>query len=198
MKTRLRPLLAALALGLAFLPVALRADSMPAPTRVARLDALVGLAPEQKAAALDIFSGENAILDSFTTLEDRMLKGAPARDSSRAHIRAMLTPEQRKKYDLSPQADGGGLMSNPENMVERADKLLRFSADQRRQALAIIWNELIEQIAATPDDEAPKGFFWTQAVQDHLRTIMTAEQLRLYDTTPFSQGGGMVRGPQKR
>jgi hypothetical protein len=195
MKIRLRNLFGALALGLAFLPAISLADSMSPERRVARLDSLVSLSGAQKAQATEIFALEVATLDSIGgSPQDRALKGMPAREQSRAQIRALLTPAQRKKYDISPQTAGGGLMVNPEFIVARIDKLLSLNSDQKRQATAIIWNELIEQVAATPEDQTLKGFHWQQATVDQVRGLLTAEQQRIYDSTPLSQGGGQL-GP---
>ncbi len=167
--------------------------SMMAAERTARLDKLVGLTADQRAEATEVFREENAAVDAIGgDLRDRALQGAPAREQSRAQIRALLTPTQRKKFDLSPQSDGGGLAVNPDVMVARIDKLLTLTADQKVQATAIIWNALTDEIAALPEDQALKGFRWQQATVDQLRAILTAAQQQIYDATPVPQGGGKV------
>ena len=181
---------AALALGLALVPMIGRAVSPSAESRVARLDALVQLSSNQQTAALLIFAHENAVLDSLATPEERVQKGSDARLASRTQIRAVLTPEQRKKYDISPQTLGGGSVVNPESFVDRLHQAIPLNAEQKTEALQIIWHEHIDQVAATPPDQAPKGFFWSQAVRDQLRAILTPEQQAKFDATPPYRSSG--------
>jgi Spy/CpxP family protein refolding chaperone len=190
MKSILRPMLAAFALGLALVPVASRAASQPPEGRVDRLDTLVKLTADQKLRAAEIFRNENAILDAFTNIDDRALKGMDARVESRAQIRALLTPEQRKKFDVSPQSLGGGLPVDPQNLVDRLDQVVSLTADQKAKALQIIWNDLTDQLAATPEGQALKGFMWQQPVRDQLRALLTPAQQAKFDvTSPYRRSG---------
>src|SRR5262249_50231845 len=99
----LRTLLAPLAVfaGLA----ALHAAGLSIETRVDRLDALVHLTPKQKVEIAAVFRQEDDALAQLKPGDSPALS-APARQASRAGVRALLTPEQRKVYDLSPQTVG--------------------------------------------------------------------------------------------
>src|ERR1700712_3544591 len=70
--------------------------------RVDQLIQLVGLSARQEDQARTIFSQENDALQQFSSIEDRMQKGMPIRQKSRAEIRTLLTPAQQKIYDRSP------------------------------------------------------------------------------------------------
>lgn len=269
MKSLLRPLLAALAFGLALMPVSSRAAQPAAEVKVAQLDALVQLSPDQKAQALEIFRNENTVLDGlniasgdahtvqtwFATrgksrddigallapvqkkvyehsrqnvggglirvspeeqvarldrlvgltpgqktvayqvfdeeLEslldlpsaDRLAKGGEFRQTAKAQIRSLLTPEQLMKYNHAPQDQGGGLPANPENMVASLSQLVSLTSVQKAQATQILWNEVDAQLAAGTPEEPPKGFRWTPRVKDQLRAILTPDQQAKFDVT---------------
>lgn len=156
--------------------------------RVARLDQLVTLTPEQKINAAEIFRVEDAALEALPA-NDRPLSGADARQKSRQQIRSLLTPAQRNKFDLAPQSLGGGLRVNPDFMVERLEQLLTLSADQKQRAREILWNELADQLAAVPEGSELPGFRWKDETQDKIRALLTPAQLQKYNATPVSQGG---------
>jgi Spy/CpxP family protein refolding chaperone len=80
--------------------------------RMTRLDEQLALTPEQKAqiaAIWDKAEKESAALrhDAAVTAGDRKTKRRVAMKSARAEVRAVLTPEQQKKFDAMPR-DGAG------------------------------------------------------------------------------------------
>ncbi len=152
--------------------------------RVSRLDTLVHLTPEQKAKIAAVFAKEAAALDGFAAGEERALKGGEARQASRAEVRALLTDDQRSKYDVSPQQLGGGLPANPDNLTLFMDQAIPLTAEQKKQVSAILWDEITDQIAAMPPDKALPGFRWSDKVRDRLRAVLTPEQQAKFDVTP--------------
>jgi hypothetical protein len=193
MNPPLRPVLLALAFGSLCFILSLQAAGMNSDVRLARLDQLVGLTSDQKAKAAQIFQTEDQSIEALAP-NDRLVKGSDARQSSRQQIRALLTPPQRNKFDLAPQTMGGGLRTNPDNLVDRLHQLLNFSAEQKQRAREILWNELADQLAAVPEGGELPGFRWRDATRDQLRAILTPEQLAKYNSTPQIQGGGGKMG----
>ncbi len=153
----------------------------------ARLDRLVGLSPAQQAVALQIFQEElETLLD--LPAADRLVKGGEARQAAKAQTRAILTPEQQKKYDRTPPGEGGGMPGNPENMVASLDQVVSLSAAQKAQAGQIFWSEMDAQLATATPDRPLKGFTWRQPLRDQLRAILTPEQQVKFDAAPLYSG----------
>lgn len=158
-------------------------------SEVARLDELVKLTPGQRTIALQVFEEKFESLVGLLPLE-RPEKGMESRQATRALIRATLTPEQRKIYDITPQLRGGGALANPDSMVERLDQVVALTAAQKTQATEILWDDFKAQIAALAPDEAPHGFRWTQGVRDRLRALLTPAQQAKFDVTPPYRSSG--------
>jgi hypothetical protein len=76
-------------------------------TMVTRLDEAVTLTADQKTKATDIYK---KMADQMQALapEDRRTKGQEIRTATNAEIRALLTPDQQKKFDAMPQGRGPG------------------------------------------------------------------------------------------
>lgn len=151
--------------------------------RVDRLDALVHLTPEQRMRAAALFAKEATILDGIPE-QERGEKGMEARVATRKDVRAALTDEQRRKYDISPQSLGGGLPVDPANMVTRLDQAVKLTPQQKQKAIEILWEDVIDQVAALPADQQLKGFQWRDPVRDRLRGILSNEQQSAFDVTP--------------
>src|SRR5439155_18060268 len=128
-----------------------------------------------------LFQKEATALDAITTIEDRAMKGMEARQATRADLRALLTPEQRKKYDVSPQSLGGGLAADPANLVAFLDQAIPLTAEQRKKATAILWDDITDQMAALPEDKPLPGFRWSDPVRAKLRAVLTPEQQAKFD-----------------
>src|SRR5436305_451747 len=151
MKSSLRAYLVPLVLG--FVVVSrLFAAGANVDRRVDLLAQLVGLNEEQKTRARAIFSDENTALQQFSSLEDRMEKGAPIRQKSRADIRALLTPPQQKIYDRSPQRLGGGAMRDPAATTSRVDSVVSLTEEQATQVAALYLKE-VDVLAALSLEE---------------------------------------------
>lgn len=193
MNPPLRHILAALTLGSLCFVLGIQAAGMKSETRVARLDQLVTLTDEQRAQAAGIFQAEDAAIEALP-VPDRLMKGTEPRQKSRQQIRALLSPTQRNKYDLAPQTLGGGLRSNPDNMVHTLDGLLALSDEQKQRAGIILWSELADQLAAVPEGGELMGFRWREGTRDKLRAFLTPAQLQKYDSTPTSEGGAAKTG----
>ena len=102
----------------------------------------------------------------------------------------MLTPEQRQKYDVSPQRLGGGLPADPANLVVSLDQKVTLTAEQKQKATAIIWDDLMDQMAKLPAEQTLPGFRWSDKVRDQLRGVLTPEQQAKFDqTTPYRKSG---------
>jgi hypothetical protein len=197
MKPLLRPTLAALALGLAFLPVAGFAQNVNMnPQNMAdRLDQAVGLSSGQRAQVIEIFQKEIEALNAFTP-QERPVKGMEARQGALAEVRAMLSPVQRKRYDLTPQGQGGGLtMMSPENEVARLDAAVALTASQKAAAAGIFVEQIEALMDIPPADRPEKGAPIRQAAKAQIRALLTAEQQQKYDATPQSKGGGQKVNP---
>ena len=74
---------------------------------LARLDEAVTLTADQKTKVTDIYK---KMADQIGALaqEDRRTKGQDIRTATNAEIRALLTPDQQKKFDAMPQGRGPG------------------------------------------------------------------------------------------
>jgi hypothetical protein len=92
--------LAGLALGLGLAPTSWGAGFIPG--NVAdRLDRVVAFTPAQRSQVIEILTKENAALQALAP-QDRPALGAPIRKSANERIRALLTPDQQKRYDANP------------------------------------------------------------------------------------------------
>ncbi|HWA08080.1 MAG TPA: hypothetical protein VG838_01300 [Opitutaceae bacterium] len=150
---------------------------------VARLDTLVQLTAEQKTAALQIFTDQiEALMDIPSA--DRIEKGTPIRQGTRAAIRALLTPEQQQTYDATPQIRGGGQKMNPVNMGVRLDGVVNLSDEQIRQVAVIYIQEAADLQPLTPAEQPTKGRTIRQAAAAQIRELLTPEQQQKFDANP--------------
>lgn len=181
MKSLLRPLLAALALGLAFLPSPGRAAGPTPEVRVVRLDQLVGLTSDQKPKVADVFRREDAELLALNP-SDRPLKAMEVRQASRDRVRALLTPAQQKIYDRAPQVRGGGLtLPTPETKLANLDKNVGLTEAQKAVAMQVFQEEFEALVAIPPGERLERGQPYRTAAQDQVRALLTPEQLAKMD-----------------
>ena len=127
MKTSLRNFIAVLALGAAALPMAsIAQEAPPAEKRgpggpggpgggrgrmtpeqqVERLSEALALTAEQKTKIVAIYKDQAAALQAIPQ-EERREKGMEMMKATREKVRAVLTPEQMKKFDDMPPMGGG-------------------------------------------------------------------------------------------
>jgi RNA polymerase sigma factor (sigma-70 family) len=151
--------------------------------KIDRLDLLVGLTPQQKTHVGALFAKESAALE-LIPMAERGEKGQDIRVATRDAVRAALSEPQRRKYDVSPQSAGGGLAADPAMMVTRLDQTVTLTTEQKQKATEILWDDLIEQVAALPPDQQLRGFLWHNRVRDRLRILLTPEQKARFDQTP--------------
>jgi hypothetical protein len=78
--------------------------------KVQQLDRVVHLTESQKAECAKIFAAQDRAVTAYLSMDVLELVRAtdPIRQQARAQIRALLTPDQRKIYDATPQRRGGG------------------------------------------------------------------------------------------
>jgi hypothetical protein len=171
----LRPTLAAVAFGVAFLPAAAFAQNVNMnPQNMAdRLDQAVSLSAGQRAQAVEIFQREIEALNAFTP-QERPVKGVEARQGALADVRAMLSPAQQRKYDLTPQSQGGGLtMMSPENEVARLDQAVKLTRSQKAAATGIFEAQIEALVEIPPADRSDKGMPIRQAAKAQIRALLT-------------------------
>ena len=122
MKSSLRSFIGVLALGAALLTATSMAQNGPAPAEkrggpggarmgfeqmVARLDEAVTLTAEQKTKVTEIYQEQMAAMQAIPQ-EERREKMREAMGATREKVRALLTPEQAKKFDDMPAPGRGG------------------------------------------------------------------------------------------
>ncbi len=74
--------------------------------QIERIDAAVTLTAEQKTKVREILASVQEKTQALPK-EERRAQGAELRKASNAQIRAVLTPEQQKKFDAMPAPQGG-------------------------------------------------------------------------------------------
>jgi len=181
----LRPFLAALAIGLALVPVIVRGAGANINNAVDRLDKLVGLTAAQKTQAADVFTSENDALQAIASPEDRLVNGMPIRQNARAQVRTLLTPAQQQIYDAAPQRLGGGSMQDTAAVAARIDKVVALTDDQVAPVAAIYQEEADALRALAAEDRAGRpGAAIRQATKAQIRALLTLEQQQKFDANP--------------
>jgi hypothetical protein len=159
------------------------------------VDSLVSLSAEQRARVTEIVNRTMAVLGTLSSAE--RLQDFKILGKMRTDIRDVLTPEQRKKYERTPQTNGGGLtVARPENKLERLDQLVALTAEQKTQAMRI-FNTEFEALLALPDSERTMGGMTARkATREAIRAILDSGQQAKYDVAPQSKGGGSTKAPR--
>ena len=110
-----KTLLVAAALSAAFVSPAMHAQDqqkkggrgMPSPEQqVARLDEALTLTADQKTKITAILKSSAEKMQALSQ-EERREKGREIREEANKEIKALLTPEQQKKFDEMPQGGRG-------------------------------------------------------------------------------------------
>ena len=184
MKSFLRPILVPFAFGLVLVSPLLGAG-MNIERTVDRLAQLVSLTSQQKNQAAEIFAHENAALQEFPSIQERMEKGMPIRQKSRADIRALLTPAQQQIYDRTPQRLGGGSMQDPAAIISRVDKVVSLTDEQTQQVAALYLKQADALQALSPEQRASgQGGAISRATKAQVRALLTPEQQAKFDANP--------------
>ena len=155
----------------------------------ARVDEALALTAQQKVQATEIFTRQLASLATLSESE-RFQGSIRINAAAREEIRAILTVEQRWRYDRTPQNEGGGLtMVSPETKVTRLDALVGLTPAQKLSAAKIFADELDALLAIPKEERLQKGATARQAAKAQIEALLTPEQLMKYKAAPPSEGG---------
>ena len=118
----------------------------------------------------------------------------PIRQRARDQIRALLTPEQRAKFNLIPEKMGGGLTGlSPWEQLDKLDKLVHLAPGQKKPVL----DELIDRTENLMENQAPEQASKAQEIRlvisAEIRALLTPEQQKILDTAEAKhreQSGG--------
>lgn len=154
------------------------AAQWPTASRVAQLDGLVSLSPEQKLKAKEIFERERSALVALGANVEAIQGNMEARQRSRTEIRAILTPAQRRVYDRTRTGAGGGLtIPEPQTKVDRLDKEVGLSPGQKAAALLVFKEEFESLLALDPNERADAGAPFRLVAKNQIQAILTTAQL---------------------
>lgn len=175
MNTSRRAVLTAAVFLLAgFVPRAGAQDSF-AETRVAQIDALVHLNPEQRTRIADLYTREAADLQAAASTHRGM---ADIAHGTAANVRALLTPEQRAIFDRTPQSKGGGLtIAPPEVLVGVLDRQVGLSDAQKAVALKVYQEQFDALAAMSEEDRQANAAPIYQTARDQIRALLTPDQV---------------------
>lgn len=164
---------------------------------VASVDSLVSLSAEQRTRVTEIVNRTMAALGALSP-DDRM-KDFTIHRKMRTDIMGVLTPEQRKTYERTPQTNGGGLtLARPESKLERLNQLVSLTAEQKNQAAKIFNAEFEALIALSDEDRAMGGMTARKTAREATRAILNSEQQAIYDSTPQGKGGGSTKAAARK
>lgn len=150
--------------------------------RADKLDGLVRLTADQRAKAIDIFTRQDAAMERATSTQRPPL--FRIFEAAQAELRSILTSDQLKIYDRTPQSEGGGFnYVEPQFRVKQLDKEVGLTADQKKVALAV-YTEEYDALRALPfDQRAGAGTKFNRAATDQIRAILTPAQIDKRDST---------------
>ena len=99
-------------------------------------------------------------------------------------IRALLTPEQRVKFNLVPERLGGGLIGkSPWDQLDRLDKLVHLTPAQKKPIL----DELIDRTENLMENQAPERAAEAREIRlgmnAEIRALLTPEQQKILDAS---------------
>ena len=123
-------------------------------------------------------------LSPLTRAQDSTPSAPPPADGSQPP-----PPEGRR----GPGGRGG---MAPEMMVERLDKAVTHTADQKAKAADIYKKAADDMKALAPEDRRTKGREIMQATRDQIRALLTPDQQTKFDAMPQpGRRGGGPGGP---
>lgn len=107
------------------------------------------------------------------------------RQRARDQIRALLTPEQRAKFNLIPERLGGGLIGkSPWEQRERLDKLVHLTPAQKQPVL----DALIDRTENLMENQGREQTARAQEIRSitnaEIRALLTPEQQKILDASP--------------
>jgi hypothetical protein len=149
-------------------------------SRVAQLNQSIPLTPDQQAKVLAIYQTETEAL-GHVPADTRFIKTFELRQASRQQVRAVLTPEQQRKYEITPTGRGGGQTFYPENRMASLDREVGLTPQQKKVALEVFTEEAESLRALEPDDRPIKGREFREASRDQIRMLLTPDQQKKRD-----------------
>lgn len=91
----------------------------------------------------------------------------------------------------------GRAMQSPEQRVERLDKAVTLTAEQKTKALDIYKKAADQAKALSPEERREKGMEIMKATGEQIRALLTPEQQAKFDAMPRGGPGGGDRKPKK-
>lgn len=148
--------------------------------RARELEKALGLTTIQTHEVADISTQESADCQALGPLPSP--SSATIRQRARDQIRALLTPEQRAKFNLVPERLGGGLTGkSPWEQLERLDKLVHLTPAQKQPVL----NEFIDRTENLMENQGPEKTARAQEIRSvmnaEIRALLTPEQRVVLD-----------------
>jgi hypothetical protein len=149
--------------------------------RANRTDALLHLTPEQKAKLIEILRREDVAMAQAPTVEPR-IPFFKVFEAAQTEIRGLLSADQVKIYDRTPQMQGGGLtLPEPSFKVKELDSTVGLTSDQKAVALEIYTEEYESLRALSPEERSTLGVKYREAATAQIQAILTPAQIARRD-----------------
>jgi hypothetical protein len=150
-----------------------------------RLDAFVGLTPEQKSATTKIYLEEYPRMEAIAPGEEGLPQQFAIREEINNRIRPWLTIEQQKLLDDAPASPTGSWL------VARLDDQLNLTPGQKVAAEKIFADQrLALKKFPSSGQSAANEMDIRQKARLKIRTLLTPAQQTIYDGIPQRFGGG--------
>src|SRR5262249_33252400 len=114
---------------------------------------------------------------------------------ARKEIRAVLTPQQRNRYDLAPERVGGGAEQDFAFELKQLDQLVHLTREQFEKAKKTFASGVLAQAQFADEENGPETRRIRANTQEEIRALLTPEQLKIYNSTPDFRGGGGLPDP---
>lgn len=159
--------------------------------QVDMLDKLVHLSPHEKALALRAYIETTEGLMEIPEAGRTSPLAVELHVATRNYIRTLLTPEQRRVWELTSQKKGGGLtVMSPADRLDRLDRVVHLTSDEKTTALEV-YTVATEALMELPEgDRTAQRSEIIGGARMKIRTILTPEQQKIYDDVNAAQ----VRG----
>lgn len=114
---------------------------------------------------------------------------APIRQRARDDIRALLTLEQRVKFNLVPESHGGGLFGlSPWEQLARLDKLVHLAPEQKQPVLEALIDRTENLMENHGPEKVAKRDEIRRIMYAEIRAMLTAEQQKVLDASLEKHG----------
>jgi hypothetical protein len=114
---------------------------------------------------------------------------SPIRQRARDDIRALLTPEQRAKFNLVPESHGGGLFGlSPWEQLARLDKLVHLAPEQKPPVLEALIDRTENLMENHGPEKVAKRDEIRRVMYTEIRAMLTAEQQKILDASLEKHG----------